>query len=150
MIPKDTEAPTAEIPFIDLDRTKFHLRQIGIANATGGIRASGLEREKLTVYRSRLQVEIMSRTEYSLETSAQLDRYRDERLRQDENESIAQLVEKVRLLEKERGDLHQLVCDLLQKNQILRMLLAEHNCESFVLTSKSSILTGLIPMPQIS
>ena len=92
----------------------------------------------------------MSRTECSLETSAQLERYRDERLPQDENESIAQLVEKVRLLEKERGDLHQLVCDLLQKNQILRMLLAEHNSEPLVLTSKSSILTGLIPMPQIS
>jgi hypothetical protein len=92
----------------------------------------------------------MSRTECSFETSAQLDRYRDERLRQDENESIAQLVEIVRLLEKERGDLHQLVCDLLQKNQNLRMLLAEHNCESLVLTSKSSILTSLIPMPQIS
>jgi hypothetical protein len=92
----------------------------------------------------------MSRTECSLETSAQLDRYRDEHLRQDENESIVQLVEKVRLLEKERGDLHQLVCDLLQKNQILRMLLAEHNCESLVLTSKSSIRTGPTPMAQFS
>jgi hypothetical protein len=119
--------------------TKYHLRHFGIANATGGVKAIALETGG-----------IMSRTKCSLETSGQLDRYRDERSRQDENESIAQLVEKVRLLEKERGDLHHLVCDLLQKNQILRMLLAEHNSESLVLTAKSSILTSLIPMPQIS
>lgn len=33
MISEDTEASTAEVPFINLYRRKFHLHHFGIANA---------------------------------------------------------------------------------------------------------------------
>ncbi len=102
MIPKDTEAPTAEILFTDLYRTKFHLRHFGIANATGGIKAIGLEGEKLTFYRSKGEITggIMLRTEMFIGNISTVGSTSRRASAAGRNESMAQLVEKVRLLER--------------------------------------------------